>query len=89
MLQQPAIATGAYAPPRVRVDETGSATDNIMTELRKLASDRDEDESNLRDLMRELIEVVRNKNMSVDGSSLERTLDSMRRDRVRAFGGAY
>lgn len=89
MLQQPAIATGAYAPPRVRVDETGSATDNIMTELRKLASDRDEDESNLRDLMRELIEVVRNKNMNVDGSSLERTLDSMRRDRVRAFGGAY
>jgi len=89
MLQQPAIATGAYAPPRVRVDETGSATDNIMTELRKLASDRDEDESNLRDLIRELIEVVRNKNMSVDGSSLERTLDSMRRDRVRAFGGAY
>ena len=89
MLQQPAIATGSYTPPRVRVDETGSTTDNIMTELRKLASDRDEDESNLRDLVRELIEVVRNKNMNFDGSSLERTLDSIRRDRVRSFGGAY
>ena len=89
ILPQPAIATGSYTPPRVRVDETGSTTDNIMTELRKLASDRDEDESNLRDLVRELIEVVRNKNMNFDGSSLERTLDSIRRDRVRSFGGAY
>lgn len=87
MLQQPAIATGNYAPPRVRVDsmEGDSATDGMSNFTRNF----DETMSDQRDVLREILDVLRSKNLTIDGSSLERTLNTLQRDRVRAYGGAY
>ena len=85
----PAVATGDFTPYRVRVDDTPASTESIANELRKLASDRDEDVSNQRDQLNTIIELLSRLRLNVDGKSLERTLDSMRNDRVRAFGGAY
>ena len=88
-LPMPAVATGDFTPYRVRVDDTPASTESIANELRKLASDRDEDVSNQRDQLNTIIELLSRLRLNVDGKSLERTLDSMRNDRVRAFGGAY
>ena len=92
ILPQPAIATGAYIPPRTRVDGTSFADDRIISAMEQQTKDQDELFSLIRgrtDEMIEILQQIARKNMTVDGNSLERTLDSMRRDRLRAFGGAY
>lgn len=89
ILPQPAIATGAYAPPRTRVGETaGTGYDDFTSEMRRQEAGRDELFYMIRDRIDEVIAAIVSKNMNFDGASLERTLDTLRRDRVRAFGGA-
>jgi phage-related protein len=89
ILPQPAIATGVYAPPRTRIGETaGTGIDGFASEMRRQEAGRDELFYMIRDEIREGFTALLRKDNSIDGASLERTLDTLRRDRVRAFGGA-
>jgi len=90
LLPQPAIATGSYVPPLTRVGGIGDTdgTGHIAQALDRMASDRNEDISNIRDDLRAILSAILGIDLSIDGASLERTLDTLRRDRVRAFGGA-
>ena len=64
----------------------------MISALQQQTKDQDELFSLIREKFDDMIELtqqIARKNNTIDGSSLERTLDSMRRDRIRAFGGAY
>ena len=91
LLPQPAIATGSYAPPRTRIGEIGDTdgTGHIAQALDRMASDRNEDISNIRDDLKAILSAILGIDLSIDGQALERTLSTMKRDRERAFGGAY
>lgn len=90
ILPQPAIATGSYAPPRTRIGETaGTDIDGFTSEMRRQEAGRDELFYMIRDEIREGFTALLRKDNSIDGASLERTLASLKRDRERAFGGAY
>ena len=88
ILPQPAIATGSYAPPRTRIGETaGTGIDGFASEMRRQEAGRDELFYMIRDDLRAILSAILGIDLSIDGASLERTLDTLRRNRVRAFGG--
>ena len=88
-LNVPAVASGAFTPYKVRVSDTGgleSTFTDMAHDLRRLASDRNEDSNDTRSLIRELIRVVQNLDLTVDGPSLERALTSLHRNRLQTYG---
>ena len=44
--------------------------------------------SDQRDLLRELIDVLRGKNLTIDGESLMKALIYLQRSQIRSYGGA-
>lgn len=90
-LHQPAIADGSYTPPRTRIDtaDTFGGMSDMINEMRRQESGRDEYMALIRDEIREGFAALLRKDLSVDGRSMERSLNGLQRDRVRAFGGGY
>ena len=85
-LPMPAIATGEYVPYRVRYsDDTGVASASGVTET--FTRNFDETMSDQRDVLREILNAIRNLDLRVDGRTLERSLSNLQRDRIRAYGG--
>ena len=83
-LKIPAIAAGTVAPYKTRVS---GGTSESADPMASFTSNFDETMSDQRDLLRELIEVVRRLRLTVDGDSLTSTIASIRRSQERSFGG--
>ena len=85
-LPMPAIATGEYVPYRVRYsDDMGAAPAYGATT--EFTRNFDETMSDQRDVLREILNAIRNLDLTVDGRTLERSLSNLQRDRMRAYGG--
>ena len=85
-LPMPAIATGDYVPYRVRYgDDMTAAPAYGATET--FTRNFDETMSDQRDVLREILNAIRDLDFSVDGRTLERSLSNLQRDRIRAYGG--
>lgn len=89
-LPVPAVATGEFAPYRVRqdADNWGAASD-VANELRRQESGRDELMYMIRDEIRNGFSALLRKNNVIDGASLERQLARLRRDRERSLDGDF
>ena len=85
-LPMPAIATGEYVPYRVRYsDDMGAAP--AYGAITEFTRNFDETMSDQRDVLREILNAIRNLDLTVDGRTLERSLSNLQRDRMRAYGG--
>ena len=83
----PAVAAGTVIPYKTRVAaESPSAGDSDP--LTAFTTNFDETMSDQRDLLRELIDVLRGKNLTIDGESLMKALIYLQRSQIRSYGGA-
>lgn len=83
----PAVAAGTIIPYKARVAaESPSAGDSDP--IAAFSTNFDETMSDQRDLLRELIEVLRGKNLTIDGESLMKALNYLQRSQIRSYGGA-
>ena len=86
-LSVPAVASGAFTPYKVRVDDTDgleSETDRLNTFTRNF----DETMSDQRDVLKEILEAIRNLDLNIDAKALEKALALLQRNKIRAYGGA-
>ena len=86
-LTVPAVASGEYTPYRVRYTaEPGTMLDGgLMTD--NFTRNFDETMSDQRDVLRDILQAILNLDLNVDGRTLERSLSTLQRDRIRAYGG--
>lgn len=83
----PAVAAGTVIPYKTRVAaESPSASDSDP--ITAFTTNFDETMSDQRDLLRELIDVLRGKNLTIDGESLMKALNYLQRSQIRSYGGA-
>ena len=90
-LPVPAVASGRFTPYRARVEDSDAVRGSygaLADEMRRYHSDTGEEISDIRGLIRELIEIARNKGLEIDGRSLERSMTGLNRDRIQSYGGA-
>lgn len=90
-LPMPALASGAYMPALTRSANTDSYGGAAMAaKLDQFEADVNEELSGFRDYLRQIAEntlVTSRKDFSIDGESLERGIASLRRSRIRSYGG--
>lgn len=82
-LVTPAIAAGTVVPPRVAVSDDAI----VPTELASLTTDMNEYMSDNNYLLRQIIDLLRRINPTIDADSLAAALTSAQRRTVRAYGG--
>lgn len=83
----PAVAAGTVIPYKTRVAaESPSVGDSDP--ITAFTTNFDETMSDQRDLLRELIDVLRGKNLTIDGESLMKALNYLQRSQIRSYGGA-
>ena len=83
----PAVAAGTVIPYKTRVAaESPSVGDSDP--ITAVTTNFDETMSDQRDLLRELIDVLRGKNLTIDGESLMKALNYLQRSQIRSYGGA-
>lgn len=85
-LAVPQIATGSVVPYQSRVDTTDSVADPLPG-LAQLNDSFDDSVVDLLDVLKEILQAIKNLDLVVDANSLERALSSVRRSRIRAYGG--
>ena len=85
-LTVPQIATGSVVPYQSRVDTTDSVADPLPG-LAQLNDSFDDSVVDLLDVLKEILQAIKNLDLVVDANSLERALSSVRRSRIRAYGG--
>ncbi len=83
----PAVAAGTVIPYKARVAAESPSTGD-SDPLTAFSTNFDETMSDQRDLLRELIEVLRSKNLMIDGDSLMKALNYLQRSQIRSYGGA-
>lgn len=85
--KMPAVAAGTAVPYKTRV-----AAESVSTSkpdpLTTFTTNFDETMSDQRDLLLELIDVLRKKNLVIDGDSIMRALNYLQRSQLRCYGGA-
>ena len=85
-LYVPSIAAGTVVPYMTRV-ATENVTASKSDPFTAFSTNFNETMSDQRDLLRELIEVLRGKNMTIDGDSLAKSLTYLQRSQLRSYGG--
>lgn len=88
-LPVPAVASGAFAPYKIR-GGNGVGTNGVFglsAEDKQRLAGIDELQSETNNLLRQLIRAVNEKDMNMDGRSMEESLTSLQRSRIRSFGG--
>lgn len=84
----PQIATGAIMPIANRAEAVSSPTGASGAIPAEFANNVDERFDDLADLLRQLIELVRSKNLNIDLKALTDMITKLQRDNSRNFGGA-
>ncbi|MBR1584428.1 MAG: hypothetical protein IJ662_02680 [Clostridia bacterium] len=90
-LRVPAVASGSFTPYRARIEDSDAVRASygaLTDELKRYRTDAGEEMSDIRGLIRELIEIARSKGLTIDGRSLERSMTGLNRDRIQSYGGA-
>lgn len=86
-LHVPSVAAGTVIPYRARVNAENAPTGK-SDPFTTFTTNFDETMSDQRDLLRELIDVLRGKNLTIDGDSLMKALNYLQRAQLRSYGGA-
>lgn len=82
----PAVASGAAIPYKARVAAETSQT-GVSEPLTAFTTNFDETMSDQKDLLVEIIDILRKLRLVVDGDSLTRTITQLQRSQERAYGG--
>lgn len=83
----PAVAAGSVVPYRTRVAADSPSTGN-SDPFTVFTTNFDETMSDQRDLLQEIIDILRRLNLTVDGDSLMRAITYLQRAKERSYGGA-
>ena len=91
-LPVPAVASGAFAPYKLRGGNGGGVDglSNASESFRQLKDDISEELSLIREYLRQNTEynrITSEKDLTVDGRSVEESMTSLQRSRIRSFGG--
>lgn len=81
----PAVAAGTVIPYKARVAAENPSTGK-SDPVAAFTTDFDETMSDQRDLLMEIIEILRKLHLVVDGDSLTRTITSLQRSQERSYG---
>lgn len=87
-LKLPQIATGAVVPIANRAEAVLSPTGATGALPAEFAEGVDEQLYDIVDLLRQLLELVRSKNLNIDLKALTDMITKLQRDKERNFGGA-
>ena len=90
-LPVPAVASGRFTPYRARVEDSDAVRGSygaLADEMKRYRSDAGEDASRNYDRLTDILNVLRNMGLTIDGRSLERSMTGLNRDRIQSYGGA-